>query len=938
MPLAPAQNECVATLDAEHAQPIGRATELAFVPRFLDALTDGPAELVFEGDAGIGKTTLWVEGVSDARARGYRVLACRPAETELPLPFSALGDLLDQVADDTFAPLPEPQRRALDVAMLRADPAGEPIERRAVALALLAVLRRLAGDEPVVVALDDIQWIDEPSTAALQFALRRIERERIGVLGTRRPGGRPSLLLESAEVVHVRPLDVDACGRMLAERLGLSLARPAIVQLYRVSEGNPFLALEVGRALQRREIVPKPGQPFPVPQNLRELVRDRVGAIPQAAREAALVVAALAVPTLDRLMAAGVDEAALSAAVVAKLVEIDDERVRFTHPLLGSIVYSEAAPARRRELHTRLAASVEDIEERATHLALAAAGPDAATAAALDDAAGRAFRRGAPETAADLYAQAAALTPEKEARLRHRRLVDAGEVRLRAGDVPAARRAFETALAAAPDAAARARALSRLGAVGAMLVLEWQADALSAALETCRRAAAEAGDDPALVSAIELDLTWVEWIRGNRGAAVAHARKAVELAERIGENETLARALVSSALLEGRGPNASEARQLLDRAFALEHHVRHGQFGERPQFVQALFLAGDGQLDAARELTLDEHRLAVEGGDEGSLPTLLEHLTVIERRAGNWAEAEGYAHEMYEKAQRSHFAPEYHSAPYAWILALRGHLDEAARVAETGMRLADAGGIGPTFAGHRAVLGLIALSRGDARACVDVLASLSTQLTSDIAEHGWFRFLADEVEARLALGEVDAAATLVDKLSDRRAVLLDTAWARAATARCQGLVLAEAGDEAGADRAFALALEEHERLGDPFELGRTLVARGRVERRFKRRRAARERLEAARELFAGVGAPAWVERTAEELGRIGGRAPRQSGLTPTETRVAELAAQGLTNREIAAALFLSANTVHAYLKRVYREVGVRSRAELAHHFRARDDQ
>jgi DNA-binding CsgD family transcriptional regulator len=368
---------------------------------------------------------------------------------------------------------------------------------------------------------------------------------------------------------------------------------------------------------------------------------------------------------------------------------------------------------------------------------------------------------------------------------------------------------------------------------------------------------------------------------------------------------------------------------LLRRSFALKEHVAERQFSDRPEFVHTLFQAADGRIDEARAVVLAEYERAVERGDEGSVPTLLEHLTIFERRAGNWDEAERYAREMREASERSRLVPALLSAPYAWILALRGDVEKARTAAENGCRLADAGGIGPTFGGHRAVLGFIALSVGDAQACVQTIEPLSNLATPEIPETGWFRFLADEVEARLELGELERAEALVASLSERRGVLLDRAWARAATHRCRALVLAARGDRDGSDDAFARAVREHARLSEPFELARTLLARGRVERRFKRRRASRKSLEAAYALFSKLGSPPWTTRTEEELRRISGRQPRSAGLTPTERRVAELAAGGLTNREIAAALFLSPNTVQAYLKRIYRELGVRSRTELA---------
>jgi DNA-binding CsgD family transcriptional regulator len=917
---------------------IGRAAELEALSWFVDALVEGPAALVLEGDAGIGKTALWTAGVSLARDRECTVLASRTTQAEAQLPFVALGDLLEHVSH-AFATLPEPQRRALEVAMLRTAWDGPPIERRAVGMALLGVLRALAESRPVVLAVDDLQWLDLATAGALQFALRRLEGAPVGLLTARRKS-EPAVALadafphERVRRLHLTELEPAELGRLLLERLELPLARPALLRLYRLAGGNPFLALEIARALQRREIALEPGQPFPVPVNLRELVRDRLDRLSPASREAALVTAALAQPTVERVVqaagAAGGSSEGLEGAESAGIVELDGDRVRFTHPLLGSIIYSEASPTRRRALHARLADVVADVEERVVHLALAAPGSDPDVAAALDGAADSALRRGAPETAADLYERAGELTPSSDRADRCRRLVGAGTALSRAGDVPAARRAFDRAVDVAPGANARADALVRLGA---MVLLDWHPDAagsigIPAALAVYERARHESAESPVLIAEVELSLAWAYFFSGDRIACCAHARRARERAESLEEEELLARTLVTGALMEGRG-GGEAARLLLRRAFQLKGAVARSQFSDRPEFVHTLFLAADGRLDEARAIVLAEYERALERGDEGSMPTLLEHLAIFERRAGRWDEAARYAQEMFETAARSWNLAEYHSAPYAWILALRGDTERARSIADAGVALADAGGIGPTFGGHRAVLGFIALSVGDARACADLLGPLSTFLTPEIAETGWFRYLADEVEARLELGELEQAHSALTRLSERRDVLLDRAWARAATHRCQGLMCAARGERDGSADAFARAIHEHVWLGEPFELARTLLARGRVERRFKQRRAGRESLGAAHELFSTLGSVHWAARAEEELQRVSGRKPRPSGLTSTERRVAELAADGLTNREIAASLFLSHNTVQAYLKRIYRELGVRSRTELA---------
>lgn len=915
------------------ADLVGRASELATLPQFLDAVAHGPAGLVLQGDAGIGKTALWAAGVGLAAERDYRVLSCRPAEAETSLPFAALGDLLDEVPRGALEALPRPQRRAVDVAMLRADSRGPAVERRAVSLAVLGILRRLAEEAPCIVAVDDVQWLDPPSAAALGFALRRLETERVGLLATRRGRGSDSLSglerglsPDQVQRLEIGPLDRNSLGLLLIERLRVPLARAALLQLHRISAGNPFLALEIARALERRELTLGPGQPFPVPQNLRELVRDRLDQLPPAAYETVLVVAALPHPTVQRVEAATArnvrDGDALGQALAAGIIELEGERIRFTHPLLASIIYSEASPAHRRALHARLAALAPEVEEKAGHLALTTVGPSEEIASVLDSAALSALHRGAPEAAAEFSEQALGLTSADNRSGCRRRSLAAAEQRFAAGDTPAARSLFAKVVDLSAPGPERAHALTRLASIQG-----WEHD-MGAAIASLTEARREAAGHPGLLATIEEGYGAQIHLQGNEAGAAVHLRRAVEFADAAGDKRRAATALAPLALYEARLGNAT-AHAHLSRALELQEWLEDVHIVCRPAYVLGLLRLGDGNLDGAREAWLSEYRRALDRGDESSLPVLLEHLSVVERRAGNWELAEQYARQSYDIAVRDGLQPVYHSTAWALILALRGHVETARRIAAEGVGLADHAGLGPTYGGHRAVLGFIELSLGDPLSAVGHLEPLSAPLTSDVSESGWFRSLADEVEARVALGEFDRAATLVERLEERRIVLLDHTWARAAAARCRGLVLAASGDEEGAVEAFALAVAEHEHLPEPFELARTLLGRGRAERRFKRRRASRDSLTRARDLFTGLGAPLWMARTDEELSRIGGRAPRGQGLTSTEERIAELAGAGLTNREIAAELFLSVNTVQAYLKRIYRELGIRSRTELA---------
>ncbi|MDP9343982.1 MAG: AAA family ATPase, partial [Actinomycetota bacterium] len=448
----------------------GREAELSVVEAFLDDARGGPVALLLDGESGVGKTTLWREGVQAARDRSYRVLSCQPAESEAKLSFAALGDLIGGALDETEVALPGPQARALDVALLRAEPEGAPPDSRAVSLAVLEVIRSLAATGPVVLAVDDVQWLDAPTARVLEFALRRLEAEPVGLLATQRTGegagvpfGLDRFLPEHRfRRLTVGPLTVDALGQLLRARLGQGFLRPTLVRLHEMSEGNPFFAIEIARASIRGD-KPATGQLLPVPQSLRELVRRRLDALPADAREALLAAAALSSPTVEAVRAAvGGDDAVeegLARAVEAGVIEVDRGQIRFSHSLFGSVIFSEASSEQRRALHRRLAAVSTDPEEGARHLALAAEGPDEDVAAALDEAARRARSRGAPDAAAELAEMALRLTPPEGVDEARRRSMDAAAHHLAAGNTPRARMLLEAAVEATPPGPERARAL-----------------------------------------------------------------------------------------------------------------------------------------------------------------------------------------------------------------------------------------------------------------------------------------------------------------------------------------------------------------------------------------------------------------------------------------------------------------------------------------------
>jgi DNA-binding CsgD family transcriptional regulator len=922
---------------ARSTELVGRAPELAAFPQFLDAVTQGPAALVLEGDAGIGKTAIWAAGVAMAEERGYSVLSCRPTESETQLPFTALSDLLDELPADALAGLPEPQRRALDVAMLRADWEGPAIERRAVSLAILGVLRRLADEAPLILALDDMQWLDPPSAAGLQFALRRLEMERVGLLATRRgrgealpPGPADGFAPDQLQRLEVGPLDRGSLSRLLLSRLREPLSPPAMLQLHRVSAGNPFLALEIAGALERRGVKLKSGEAFPVPGNLRELVRDRLQGLPAEAREAALAVAALAQPTVQQaetaVLGEGADADGLGQALAAGIVEIEGDRVRFTHPLLGSIIYSETSPAHRRELHARLAELVDDLEDRARHLSLAATGPEAAVASSLDEAAVKAHGRGAPDAAAELLERAVALTPDDDDDARDRRQLDAAERHFEAGATERARDLFERVSAEAPSRQLRLRAGTRLG-VTRMLTGD-----LSGATNAFEQAQREAGDPDATPPGIEEGLAWTWEFRGDTIKAAKHARAAIRQAELQQDMPGLVGALAAAALFEARSGPTGWAH--IERALSLATAVENLPIGRsHPVRIYAQLVMGKGDMQRGCALLRDLHEQLLERGSEGSLAIVTSTLCDAEVRAGRWTDAAADAQEGYlstlgtgQLAQRIFMLKS-----LTLLAALHGEVAAVQARAQEARELIARTDFNPLLANIETAVGLLELSLGDPSSAHETFAPLNdcVPAAGRIRDSGWFRFLADHTEALVALGEMEAARATLAKLDARRRVLLDRAWTAQASLRCRGLIEVAADDpESGLDN-LRDAVRLSERGQEPFEHARGLLALGRAQRRLKQRRAARESLVRADEIFELLGAPLWQQRAAEELSRIGGRALRSAGLTATEQRVAGLAADGLTNREIAAALYLSANTVQAYLKRVYRELGIRSRTELA---------
>src|SRR5919108_1473095 len=448
---------------------VGREPELEAIRNFIERIRHRPAAFILAGQAGIGKTTLWQAGVDAAATHGVRVLTSRAGESETRLLYSTWTPLWGGVAPASSEPLPPPQRTALEVALLRVDASGPPPDQRAVAVAALAMFRILSADEPVLLAIDDVQWVDTSSARVLSFVARRIAEESVGLLATVRLGiQRRDPIIERAmatsatvESVHVGPLSPETLHSLIRASMGDELTYPVVRRIHDASGGNPFFALEIAKELARRG-VPRAGEVLPIPEDVVTLLRQRVDALPRTARRALLVVASTARPTEGLVRSTGLGDraaTALTRAEEAGVITMSEARISFTHPLFASAIYTSAPAAERRDVHRRVADEVDDMEERARHLALASPVHDEAVAHALDDAARGARSRGAPASAAELSELAWQMTWPSDGRAAIDRMVDAAGHHYDAGDAGRAWALLEDAIHSSPPGVERARIL-----------------------------------------------------------------------------------------------------------------------------------------------------------------------------------------------------------------------------------------------------------------------------------------------------------------------------------------------------------------------------------------------------------------------------------------------------------------------------------------------
>lgn len=906
---------------------VSRSGERRAVDDLLSAAEARPSALVMAGEPGIGKTTLWLAGVAKASELGYRVLSTRADEAESVLAYASVADLLEDVEPEAFEGLPDLQRVALDRVLLRAGAEGPPTDQRVTGSAVASVVMALARARPVLLAIDDAQWLDGSSQAVLAFAARRLSG-RIGILLTGRANaGDPDpaawLQLRTPDAVNrmrIGPLSFGALHLLITERLGRALPRPTMVRIHEVSGGNPFYALELASAVENRS----PSAGAVLPSTLAELVKMRIAHFDGEVGDMLLAACSVADASVDLLANAtkvpvGRVVELLEGPEREGVVRIDGNRVIFAHPLLARGIYANAGPARRRRMHRALAAVEVQPELRARHMALGAASAEPETLRALDDAAAVAVTRGSAAAAADLYELAIGLGGDTPTR----RLC-AAEQHLLAGDTRRARAMIEPAIGDFGPGPSRAAALTLLGAT------RMSDHDYAAALPLLTAAIDHAEGDPGLLVKAQLWLSRALTMTGRPQQAHRQAELALASAESHGSAKLISQSLAVHVMLgcaRGQGRDESALRRALD----LEVPDPDVAAPFQACVADAVTRAWTGRLDEALVGLIAARRRCVEKGSDADLLYVSSQLSMVYVWLGRYSVAADVAQDMLTRGEQiggGHpvVVARTQRAIASSFLGRERAAREDARAAIAGARRSGAEflTVGPLM-----TLGFLEVSLGHHARALNVLQPLLVG-GSTAAGQGMVAasYIPDAVEAMAALGRLEEATPLVESLEGRGAEL-NGPWTSAVAARCRSLLLAAQGELTAAEEMLRCALLQHDQLSMPFERARTQLLLGQVLRRQRRKSLAATTLREAHGTFEQLGTPLWADRTAVELNRTDAPRTKHSGLTSSELRVARLATSGMTNKDIASALFISPKTVEHNLSSVYRKLAVRTRAELA---------
>lgn len=893
----------------EPLELVGRDAELTAARRWaMRVAEDGPAGLLIEGEAGIGKSRMWRAALELGASAGATVLQSRPVEAELPYGYAALGDLLAEVVQPVLARLHAPQARAL-AAALSIEPmaaAGDPL---LVGRALTATLELLARDAPVVLAVDDAQWLDGPSARALAFAIRRLNGLPVGIAIALRQGHPDPLRLADAlgdrvDRVQLAGLSLGATGRLLRAVVDPAMPRLAVIRIQERSGGNPMFSVQLARGGSER-----------LPSSLRDVVAAALDAVPSEAR-GAIERAAVIGPAPAAALG---DPDALDAAIAAAVLVEDGGQVRFSHPLVAAAAYERIPPARRRALHRAAADGASRFETRARHLALGSDAPDASIAQVVEDAALAAMARGAPETAVALVEHARRLTAKGDHDALARRTMEQADFLFVAGDERGARGLAEELVDQGVRGAIRVRALA--------LQSVTSRDARTA-VDLLESAAKEPHADVELQARTLAQLAWQRgaWL-GDIAPALDEARRALALAERAGVDATLVTALTSLGLLSSLALRPDAARHF-ERALEILARVPAAAGDHTPRLAYAIERWWRGHFARAEELLAEERAIATAQGNDGLHMRLDMFGGEFALRRGDWDQAERLLEDALADAR------DYWRATAlvrrAILRARRGDPRALADADELrAMPIDD-----PSFAGAGdfAEALLLAAAGRVTEAAPLAFAVLERSDRSGSRGPELAMLTPEAVSILVAAGRFDEAGVLTEQLERRHDQLAP--WGDAAASLCRGIMEMAAPPAVGAVPGAAMAHLAAARAGfeaidAPWELGQTLLALGMLLRRAGQRTRAGEAIDAAVAIFERLGAEPARLRALDELRRARPRPRSDDRLTAAEARVASLVAQGTPNREVAAQLFTTVATVEAHLTHIYAKLDIRSRTELA---------
>lgn len=910
---------------------LGRSEEQAAISRLLDGARNGKSgTLIIRGEPGIGKSALLRHAA--AAASSMQLLTTTGIEAESELPFAGLSELLHPLLGH-IEQLAAPQAAALMGALALGPPAGD---RFTVAAATLALIAAGAEARPLLITVDDAQWLDSASLEAILFTARRLQADAVAILLTVRTNEPVAVEAPGLPEIVLSGLDLEASRQLLESSAPTHVKAPVAELVHTATRGNPLAIIEVSRVLPAAQLSGAEPLTDPLPAGpliLRSFER-RIGTLPAATQTALLVCAATqSGSSAEVRQACGllrVDFSALELAEEAGLISNDGDRIRFAHPLIRAAAYHRTAPPARRAVHRALADCLSEAATvRAWHLAAAASGEDEHTASALESAALEARRRSAHAVASVAFERAARLSPSAESRAR--RLLEAASDAHMAGSSAHGLQLLDKALEHSNDLRMRVEILHTKGRI------QMWSDSPAAARKLLLLAAEtiEPFDrDKAALILVDAATTCHQEgdpVEGVLAPSLRTSQRAFELARgRGGVAEAAARGLLGKTLILCGRPDEGyplllQCQEFIDQTDSIWVAVQLAH-------CSVVFL----WLEAFERARLSLERLiswARASSAPGALPYPMAHLSEVDLRMGRWQAAYAGAGEAMELARElgQTNALIYALICMAWVEAGQG------REAECRAHLAEAitryGPLGVTMAAYSAAISsLLELGLRRSDAAIAVLEPFENIMAQEgMGEPGLFQSLPNLIEAYVHVGDRARANAALERLQ-YQAASTKRSWPQAVVARCRGLL---------AESDFAEAFEEasswHAQTPMPFERARTQLCYGERLRRARRRGEAREQLHAALDVFQQLGAAAWAVRAEDELRAAGEALSRVKGataedLTLQELQIAVKVARGATNREVAAALFLSPKTVEAHLSHVYSKLGIRSRTELAHRF------